>query len=328
MDHKESGRIYREYKATDKILKQQLLGAVNELYYQALSNPLTGYAGVKTLDIITHLYAKYGKISAADLADNEVQLRAPYDAQTSMETLFSQIERAERIAKARNASYSKAQLVQAAYNTVFQTGMYNDACREWRRRPNAEKTWDNFKEHYETAQHELQESQLTTQGAGYHANSATHNDMNMDAYAYLTTTTVSEQSAISQLTSTNSQLSVSLTQALGTIQALQADMGALKNQLTQLTNQQRNRNNGNNTNNNHNSSNGSNGNKGNSNWRNTNAAPSERIYFNQNYCWTHGWHVHNNHTSENCRNPRGDHQKDATRDNNKGGSQKNKNLVA
>ena len=64
--------------------------------------------------------------------------------------------------------------------------------------------------------------------------------MDMDAYAYMTITAALEQSTISYLASINSQLSFSLTQALETIQVLQADMKALKHQLTQVTNQQRN----------------------------------------------------------------------------------------
>ena len=39
-----------------------------------------------------------------------------------------------------------------------------------------------------------------------------------------------------------------------------------------------------------------------------------------NYCWTHGFRVGNNHTSATCFNPAPGHQTDATRNNRKGGS--------
>ena len=40
--HKEDIRVWREYNATDKALKQQILSAVNEMYYKTLRNRTTG----------------------------------------------------------------------------------------------------------------------------------------------------------------------------------------------------------------------------------------------------------------------------------------------
>ena len=45
---------------------------------------------------------------------------------------------------------------------------------------------------------------------------------------------------------------------------------------------------------------------------------------NNNYCWTHGYSVHKNHTSATCRNPAEGHQREATRDNPMGGSSQGK----
>lgn len=41
-EHKEELRIWKEYQAADKALKQQLLAAINELYYKTLCNRITG----------------------------------------------------------------------------------------------------------------------------------------------------------------------------------------------------------------------------------------------------------------------------------------------
>ena len=45
---------------------------------------------------------------------------------------------------------------------------------------------------------------------------------------------------------------------------------------------------------------------------------------NNNYCWTHGYRVHKDHTSATCKNPAAGHQHDATRDNPMGGSTQGK----
>jgi hypothetical protein len=43
-----------------------------------------------------------------------------------------------------------------------------------------------------------------------------------------------------------------------------------------------------------------------------------------NYCWTHGYKVGKNHTSQTCNTRGPGHKAEATRDNNMGGSQTNK----
>jgi hypothetical protein len=57
--HSENTRIWREFQATDKLLKQLLLGAVNNIYTRALKHHVTSYANVSTCQLIVHLYTKY-----------------------------------------------------------------------------------------------------------------------------------------------------------------------------------------------------------------------------------------------------------------------------
>jgi hypothetical protein len=47
-----------------------------------------------------------------------------------------------------------------------------------------------------------------------------------------------------------------------------------------------------------------------------------------NYCWTHGYKVANTHTSLSCNFPKQGHKREATRADNMGGSQANKELCA
>jgi hypothetical protein len=53
--HAASLRIWKEYLSTDKTLKQQLLAAIDDIYYRSLRNRITGYANVTTLTILRHL---------------------------------------------------------------------------------------------------------------------------------------------------------------------------------------------------------------------------------------------------------------------------------
>jgi hypothetical protein len=69
--HIEANRIWKEFLATDKALKQQLLAVVNDMYYRTLHNRITGYANATTLHILTHLYATYSNINPTDLIEND-----------------------------------------------------------------------------------------------------------------------------------------------------------------------------------------------------------------------------------------------------------------
>ena len=53
----------------------------------------------------------------------------------------------------------------------------------------------------------------------------------------------------------------------------------------------------------------------------------ERKFFNENYCWSHGYHVSNNHTSATCKNTKPGHKIEATRANTMGRYQSGKKLV-
>ena len=48
--------------ATDHAIKQQLLGAVDDMFVNVLSNTHVGYANVATLQLLAHLYITYANI--------------------------------------------------------------------------------------------------------------------------------------------------------------------------------------------------------------------------------------------------------------------------
>jgi hypothetical protein len=159
--------------STDKTLKQQLLAAIDNIYYRSLRNRITGYANVTTLTILRHLCDTCGKISPTDLIDIDTRMKAPYDPSQPIELFFNQVDNAIELAAAANAAYTGPQIIACAYNTILQTGLFPGTCRDWRRCPAAQKIWPTFKVDFSLAHQEMRELQATTQGAGFHsANSA------------------------------------------------------------------------------------------------------------------------------------------------------------
>jgi hypothetical protein len=217
------------------------------------------------------------------------------------------------LAAAANAAYTGPQIVAYTYNTILQTGLFTDACRDWRCRPAAQKTWPTFTADFSLAHQEMHESQATTQGAGFHsANAALTADFQQqtfEALANLATATESDRSVISNLTDNNSALTTQLATTNAKLNTALADIAALRLELSASSNN-------NNRRNIHGDGNWSH----NRNRNDNNRTPTVRKYFNKNYCWTHGYHIHNGHTSQTCRAPKDDHKSCATRANTMNGT--------
>ncbi len=161
-----------------------------------------------------HLYARYGRISPLDLEANDQRFKAAYDTALPIEALFEQIAKAIDLVDAAGAPYMPEQILNNAYVLMFQTGVYSEACKEWRRRPPVQKTWPLFQDHFAVAHEDLHKAQATTQSAGYHeANTLFATDQNanfhqdtVDALANLAVATAANRSTIAALTATIQQL--------------------------------------------------------------------------------------------------------------------------
>ena len=134
-------KLVKQYDATDKALKQLLLSAVDDMFVRTLRHRHVGYANVTTLQLLTHLYSVYANINPVDLQENDRRMKTPYDPNLPIEALFDQIEDAVEYAAAGKAPSSAAQVVNTVYNLIFQSGLYQDDCKLWKRRPEGEKTW-------------------------------------------------------------------------------------------------------------------------------------------------------------------------------------------
>ena len=277
--HELDTKLFVQYDACDRALKQLLLGAVDDIFVNALHNPHVGYANVTTLELITHLYDNYGKISDHDLQKNQETMKEEIDLNLPIENFFRRVEDCVDYAAAGNTPFTPEQVVSSAFYSVQQTGMMLDDVREWKRKPRATKTWDAFKTHFAAAHNEMRESIETSTTAGFHP---THTANAAEAINNLANATVADRETMANLTSTISTLTkqlaetnAKLSQALQLTSSLQVEVESLKQ-----------------------------------------AAKKSSPALNK-YCWTHGRRC--NHSSKECRQRATGHQEDATEENKMGG---------
>jgi hypothetical protein len=167
------------------------------------------------------------------------------------------------------------------------------ACRRWNKKKPAEKTWTQFKSHFAAAHRQHKQMQGESAAtAGYHsANAAvTHNEDQMaeatiGSLANLATATAADRGVVAALTQENSRLAKQLEDNSSELRELKA-----------LLNKERREKRG---------------------QRSFNPSAS-------NYCWTHGYKVGSTHMSLTCKLPKSGHKTEATRADNMGGSQANR----
>jgi hypothetical protein len=70
-------------------------------------------------------------------------------------TIFNMIEDFAELSRAGGLEWSTAQLINYGLNTIRKTNEFERALTEWFNRPEAEKTWLNFKKHFTQALREL-----------------------------------------------------------------------------------------------------------------------------------------------------------------------------
>jgi hypothetical protein len=109
------------------------------------------------------------QIPPSRASQNAQDFYKPWDANTPFENLIKQIQDCRDIAAAAGQPFSNEQILNAALHIVNQTGYYHDDVREWRKKPEADKTWPNFKAHFLKGKKKQNEEPTTANQAGYNA---------------------------------------------------------------------------------------------------------------------------------------------------------------
>jgi hypothetical protein len=289
----EDVQTYQTYTSVQQALKKQISSVFEPIYLDILNDNMVGYAKVSARDMLDHLFDTYGNITAVDLEINFEHMRRAWDPQQPVGTLFKQIQDSADYSEAGGVLIGHPQQINVGYAIIFATGHFMSACHRWNEKPSAEKTWTHFKYHFAAAhrQHKQMQGESATT-AGYHSSKAamTQNEDQMDeatigALANMATATAVDRGVVAALTQANSRLAKQLEENSSELRELKA-----------LLNQE----------------------------RRDKRGPRGFSPSSSNYCWTHGYKVGKTHTSRTCNTPQTGHKTEATRADNMGGSQANK----
>jgi len=135
------------------------VAAVDEAYLTAVQNRNTGQWNGTVFQVFNHLMMRYGRISSGQLAQFERETDdLMVDMTLPIEVVFNKIEDLLDYGEIAQAPYTQLEAVNKGYNIINKTGMYNEYIKTWLRRPLNQRTWMNFKTHFQETYDELQET--------------------------------------------------------------------------------------------------------------------------------------------------------------------------
>jgi hypothetical protein len=289
----EDVQTYRTYISVQQALKKQIVSVFEPMYLDVLNDNMVGFANISARDMLDHLFGTYGNITAVDLEINFEHMRRAWDPQQPVESLFNQLQDCADYSEAGCVLIGHPQQINFGYAKIFATGHFMSACRRWNEKLLVDKTWAQFKAHFSATyrQHKQMQGESAAP-AGYHsANEAvgqTEDQMaeaTIGALANLATATAADRGVVVTLTEANKRLVKQLEDNSNELRELKA---LIKKERFEKCGQ-----------------------------RSFNPSPN-------NYCWTHGYKGANSHTSLSCNFPKQGHKREATRMDNMGGSQVNK----
>ena len=87
-------------------------------------------------------------MSPQDHAENDENIRKPYDASIPIEELYNQIKTSLEISILGNNPYTTNQILTIAMKLIEDTGLFQEDYKRWRRKPVIQQNWPNFKLHF------------------------------------------------------------------------------------------------------------------------------------------------------------------------------------
>jgi hypothetical protein len=145
-------------------------------------------------------------------------MRRAWDPQQPVESLFKQIQDCADYSEAGGGIIGYPQKIHVGYDKILSTGHFMSACCRWNEKPNLEKTWAQFKAHFDDAQQQHKHTQCESAAtSGYHSANAvvgqTEDKMDeatIGALANLAISTATDRGVVATLTEANARLAKQL----------------------------------------------------------------------------------------------------------------------
>ena len=100
------------------------------MFINVLCDPHAGYANTTTLQLLTHLYDTYGRITDVDLRRNQEIMTESFDVNLPIEAFYRRIEECVDFAAHGRTPFTPEQVVSSSLYTVQKSSLFHDDIRE------------------------------------------------------------------------------------------------------------------------------------------------------------------------------------------------------
>jgi hypothetical protein len=132
-------------------MQQLIIKAVPKVHLSQFRDSFFGFTDIDPGEVLDYLIERYGLISMAELAKNTASLKAPWNPDTPITTLFEHGQSCRKFARDGEAPISDKQYINTMVQTIDDSGVLELALYSWRNIPDAEQTVDRMVEHFTTA---------------------------------------------------------------------------------------------------------------------------------------------------------------------------------
>jgi hypothetical protein len=162
----------------ERTIIQQIYETIEHDYLVDMIDVHTGLLVGTIPEIFANLFQAFGQITPQELADVKKEVEAiNYEHGIHIMKIFTAINEYARKAEFAGVFETTPHLINMGLVIITRANIFAVDIRAWNKKPNNEKTWPNFIEHFKTAQREIKYSQpaITTDVLGLHgqANAAT-----------------------------------------------------------------------------------------------------------------------------------------------------------
>ena len=146
-EHEEAKKKYQKYQALYRVLRNQLVSAVDSCYLDPIRCGLTDMVNEPITDIIKFLQTSYGKLTVKERDQETTNIKNfVYDPNKSINILLTAIQEHVDLLKIAGAELSDTQIQDLAYLLVNRYQIYKEALVNWNKLPDP-KTWEQMKTH-------------------------------------------------------------------------------------------------------------------------------------------------------------------------------------
>ena len=342
-------KYHEEHKHINIALVDRFLKLLPHAHRVAFeSNQLTTNPKLSFLEVFDHFWEHFGIATEEELIENTAQLLNPWQPHEGMESLIERFDQAQIYAFFAKNQMDDRTIINYFLAVVKKTGRYTRSYEDWITKPDDQKTYAVLKEFWRLEHLKMKRSNPTAQQYEFGMNvidsDATNNSTDMASMLEQCANAMmaAQKQQQERQTQFETQMAANLAAMQAQLQSCNMNNNNMMNaaaQQMQATQQMQQQNMANAAQNNNRARNWQAAawqpmqQQGtpicppayNNNMGGGNKTPDKtpfRCFENYNYCWTHGHHIEDDHTSATCTMPNPGHQHAATKQNTMGGSDK------